>query len=175
MVFDPSRKPAPVRVPPAAPAVAARPEKAGADTSSGMEAMTAMAPMPSDGMQEMTGQAGMPATGAAKPDKEKPAAVKPAPATGSPPPAANPGTPAPAATRPDRPATATAAPAATGTPAKPGAPATAAAASAKEPEKPKFTKQQVEARLRQLRILYEDWLLTDAFYLRKVAECETVQ
>jgi len=36
----------------------------------------------------------------------------------------------------------------------------------------KFTKRQVAGRLRQLKLLYEDWLLTDDFYLRKVAECE---
>ena len=41
--------------------------------------------------------------------------------------------------------------------------------------KPKFTKRQVAARLRQLKMLYEEWLLTDDFYLRKVAECETFQ
>jgi len=38
--------------------------------------------------------------------------------------------------------------------------------------KPKFTKQQVAGRLRQLKILFEDGLLTDDFYERKVAECE---
>ena len=38
--------------------------------------------------------------------------------------------------------------------------------------KASFTKRQVTGRLRQLRLLYEDWLLTDDFYLRKVAECE---
>ena len=41
--------------------------------------------------------------------------------------------------------------------------------------KPKFTKQQVAGRLRQLKILFEDGLLTDGFYARKVAECEAVQ
>jgi hypothetical protein len=41
--------------------------------------------------------------------------------------------------------------------------------------KPKFTKQQVAGRLRQLKILYGDGLLTDDFYDRKVAECEAVQ
>jgi hypothetical protein len=35
-----------------------------------------------------------------------------------------------------------------------------------------FTKRQVEGRLRQLKLLYEEWLLTDDFYRRKVAECE---
>jgi hypothetical protein len=37
---------------------------------------------------------------------------------------------------------------------------------------PKFNKRQVASRLRQLKRLYEDWLLTDEFYARKVAECE---
>ncbi|NOX55036.1 MAG: hypothetical protein GXP27_11495, partial [Planctomycetes bacterium] len=36
----------------------------------------------------------------------------------------------------------------------------------------KFSKRQVANRLRQLKRLYEEWLLTDAFYARKVAECE---
>jgi len=38
--------------------------------------------------------------------------------------------------------------------------------------KPQFTKRQVAGRLRQLKALYEEWLLTDDFYGRKVAECE---
>ncbi|HUT93969.1 MAG TPA: PPC domain-containing protein [Thermoguttaceae bacterium] len=38
----------------------------------------------------------------------------------------------------------------------------------------KFTKRQVAGRLRQLRALYEEWLITDDFYNRKVAECEAV-
>lgn len=37
---------------------------------------------------------------------------------------------------------------------------------------PMFTKRQVTGRLRQLKLLYEEWLLTDDFYNRKVAECE---
>jgi len=36
----------------------------------------------------------------------------------------------------------------------------------------KFTKRQVAGRLRQLRNLYQEWLITDEFYLKKVAECE---
>ena len=48
----------------------------------------------------------------------------------------------------------------------------AAAASA---AKPKFTKQQIAGRLRQLKLLYEDGLITDEFYVEKVAECELVQ
>ncbi len=38
--------------------------------------------------------------------------------------------------------------------------------------KPKFTKQQVAGRLRQLKLLFEEGLLTEDFYARKVAECE---
>jgi hypothetical protein len=40
---------------------------------------------------------------------------------------------------------------------------------------PKFTKQQVAGRLRQLKLLFDEGLLTDEFYARKVAECEAVQ
>jgi len=36
-----------------------------------------------------------------------------------------------------------------------------------------FTKNQVAGRLRQLKLLYEEWLLTDNYYARKVAECKT--
>ena len=36
----------------------------------------------------------------------------------------------------------------------------------------KFSKQQVAARLRQLKILFDEGLLTEDFYKRKVAECE---
>ena len=41
--------------------------------------------------------------------------------------------------------------------------------------KPKFTKQQVAGRLRQLKVLFEEGLLTDDFYDAKVAECEAAQ
>jgi hypothetical protein len=41
--------------------------------------------------------------------------------------------------------------------------------------KPKFSRQQVAGRLRQLKLLYEDGLLTDDFYDEKVTECEAVQ
>lgn len=56
-------------------------------------------------------------------------------------------------------------------------PAVAEAAATRPPsgEAPKFTKGQVTGRLRQLKTLYEEWLLTDEFYARKVAECEAVQ
>lgn len=51
----------------------------------------------------------------------------------------------------------------------------AAAASGAAPAPPKFTKQQIAGRLRQLRLLHEDGLLTDRFYQAKVAECEAAQ
>ncbi len=51
----------------------------------------------------------------------------------------------------------------------------AALASEQPKEKAKFTEQQVRGRLRQLKALYEEWLLTDDFYNRKVAECEAVR
>jgi hypothetical protein len=41
--------------------------------------------------------------------------------------------------------------------------------------KPKFDKRQVEGRLRQLKLLFEEGLLTDAFYEAKVAECEAAR
>ncbi len=46
-------------------------------------------------------------------------------------------------------------------------------AAADPAEKPKFTKRQVGGQLRRLRSLYEQWLLNDDFYNRKVAECES--
>jgi hypothetical protein len=39
----------------------------------------------------------------------------------------------------------------------------------------KFTKQQVAGRLRQLKLLFEEGLLTDDFYDQKVAECEAAR
>ena len=50
----------------------------------------------------------------------------------------------------------------------PGPPAGAAVTAAK----PKFTKRQVEGRLRQIKLLCEDGLLTHEFSDRKIAECE---
>jgi hypothetical protein len=41
--------------------------------------------------------------------------------------------------------------------------------------KPSFTKQQVAGRLRQLKLLFEDGLITDDFYDAKVAECEAAR
>jgi len=43
------------------------------------------------------------------------------------------------------------------------------------PGKARFTKQQVAGRLRQLKLLYEEGLLTQEFYDEKVRECETSQ
>ena len=45
-------------------------------------------------------------------------------------------------------------------------------AVATDPAKPKFTKQQVQQRLRQLKVLFEDGLLMEDFYQERVAECE---
>jgi hypothetical protein len=53
---------------------------------------------------------------------------------------------------------------------KPAVASTEAAAN-----KPKFTKQQVTGRLRQLKLLFEEGLLTDDFYDEKVAECEAAR
>ena len=50
-----------------------------------------------------------------------------------------------------------------------------AVASASPATPPKFSKQQVAGRLRQLKLLFEEGLLTDDFYGEKVAECEAVQ
>jgi hypothetical protein len=52
---------------------------------------------------------------------------------------------------------------------------TPASPSAAVPAAPKFTKQQVAGRLKQLKILYEAGLLTDSFYLKKIKECEALQ
>ena len=41
--------------------------------------------------------------------------------------------------------------------------------------KTQFTKQQIAGRLRQLKMLFEDGLITDDFYDVKVAECEAAQ
>ena len=41
--------------------------------------------------------------------------------------------------------------------------------------KPRFNKQQVAGRLRQLKMLFEEGLLTDDFYNDKVAECEAAR
>ncbi len=62
-------------------------------------------------------------------------------------------------------------------------PATAEAGPPKPPlavskngqEPPKFTQRQVAGRLRELKRLFEEWLLTDEFYSAKVAECEAAR
>ncbi|MBN2506490.1 MAG: hypothetical protein JXQ71_07335 [Verrucomicrobia bacterium] len=41
--------------------------------------------------------------------------------------------------------------------------------------KPKFTAQQIAGRLRQLKLLFDEGVLTDAFYNAKVAECHAGQ
>jgi hypothetical protein len=45
-------------------------------------------------------------------------------------------------------------------------------ASTKPGDKAKFTKSQVAGRLRQLKVLFDDWLITEEFYDAKVEECE---
>jgi hypothetical protein len=59
----------------------------------------------------------------------------------------------------------------------PSAPETNATVAASSPAagKPKFTKQQVAGRLRELKLLFEEGLLTDDFYDHKVAECEAAR
>jgi hypothetical protein len=47
-----------------------------------------------------------------------------------------------------------------------------AVSSAGGPGRPRFTKQQVAGRLRQLKLLYEEGLLTESFYQDRVKECE---
>ncbi len=51
----------------------------------------------------------------------------------------------------------------------------AASETATNTAKPKFTKQQVAGRLRQLKLLFEEGLLTDDFYEQKVTECEAAR
>jgi hypothetical protein len=53
----------------------------------------------------------------------------------------------------------------------------AAAAASVNPAtgQPKFTKKQVAGRLRQIKLLYEEGLLTDEFNHQKVLECEATK
>jgi hypothetical protein len=50
-----------------------------------------------------------------------------------------------------------------------------AAAAAGGDEEKKFTRSQVSGRLRMLKQLFEEGLLTNEFYLLKVAECEAAR
>ncbi len=59
-------------------------------------------------------------------------------------------------------------------PSSPDTNATATASSASS-SKPKFTKQQIAGRLRELKLLFEEGLLTDDFYDQKVMECEAAR
>lgn len=56
-----------------------------------------------------------------------------------------------------------------------GAPNSVASNTNSTPATPKFSKKQVAGRLRDLKRLYEENLLTPSFYLKKVAECETAE
>ena len=51
----------------------------------------------------------------------------------------------------------------------------AAGTNAVAAAKTKFSKSQVARRLRELRLLYEEGVLTEAFYHAKVDECEASQ
>jgi hypothetical protein len=53
-------------------------------------------------------------------------------------------------------------------------PAVAAVGADGKPVKPKFTKQQVAGRLRELKLLFEEGLTTDEFDHKKVLECEAI-
>jgi len=55
---------------------------------------------------------------------------------------------------------------------EPPAPKQPTTAPAKPAKAPKFTKKQVVGRMRQLKRLYEEWLLTKSFYLREIAKLE---
>jgi hypothetical protein len=55
------------------------------------------------------------------------------------------------------------------------APSAASTTTSTTPAKPKFSKQQIVGRLRQLKLLYEEGLLTDEFYVARVAECDASQ
>jgi hypothetical protein len=52
---------------------------------------------------------------------------------------------------------------------------TTVAAAGTTPAKLNFTKQQITGRLKQLKLLYEEDLLTDDFYNEKVSECEAAR
>lgn len=60
-------------------------------------------------------------------------------------------------------------------PAREPEPKTELASTNSVANKPKFSKQQVAGRLRQLKSLYEEGLLTDDFNDEKIAECEAAQ
>jgi hypothetical protein len=83
--------------------------------------------------------------------------------------------PRPKRVAPVRPAPPAVVPPAVVPPAAPAATPGAPAATPAPAEKPKFSPQQIAGRLRQLKLLYEEGLLTDSFYDKKVTECETGQ
>jgi hypothetical protein len=170
LVYDPSYTPPPKRVPrnPATAAIVAQataPVAPKAPAAPGAKAPGA----PETKTPPTAGTKAPSATETKAPPvvepQKTPAVETKTPAAAGPkaPPAA--GIKAPAAVETKAPpAAGTKAPAAAGTKA-PAAPAA----------KPAFTKQQVASRLRQLKALFEDGLLTDDFYDRKVAECEAAQ
>ncbi len=60
-------------------------------------------------------------------------------------------------------------------PAPPQEPKPVLASANATDNKPKFSKQQVAGRLRQLKLLFDEGLLTEEFFDEKVAECEAAQ
>jgi hypothetical protein len=60
-------------------------------------------------------------------------------------------------------------------PVRPPPPATPVTTNTVVAAKGKFTKQQIEGRLRELKRLYEEGLLTDEFYDVKITECEAAR
>jgi hypothetical protein len=177
LVYDPSYTPPPKRVP-RNPATAAIVAQATAPVATKAPAAPgAKAPAAPEKKTPPTPATKAPAVPGAK--------ALAAPETKTPP---TPGTKAPSATETKAPpAVETKAPPAPGTKAPPAAetkapaatetkaPAATATKAPAGPAKPAFTKQQVASRLQRLKALYEDGLLTDDFYNRKVAECEAAQ
>jgi len=154
LVYDPSYTPPPKRVrrSPPTPTVVA-------------QATAAVEPKTPPAVDMM-------ATPAVEPQKTPAAETKTPAAVGTKaPPAAGTKAPATAETK-TPPAAETKTPPAAETKAPPAVETKTPAAPA---GKPTFTKQQVASRLRQLKALFEDGLLTDDFYNRKVAECEAAQ
>jgi len=150
VVYDPAYTPPPKRVrrTPPTPAPEAKPTPA-TETKPAPAVAVKTTPLAEMDTMSMAGTQAAPA-----------AETKAAPvvATKTPPTAEM--KPAPAAAT--KPAPAAATKAATQTPSAPAA-------------KPTFTKSQVAGRLRQLKTLFEEGLLTEDFYDRKVAECEAAQ
>ena len=186
LVYDPSYTPPPKRIPrnrataaivaqATAPVAPKAPAAPGAKAPAAPETKTP--PTPGTKAPSATETKTPPAVETKAPPV---AETKAPPATGTKaPPVAATKAPAAAATKAP-PAAATKAPPAVETKAPPAVetktpPAAGTKAPAAPAAKPTFSKQQVASRLRQLKSLFEEGLLTDDFYDRKVAECEAAQ